>query len=166
MNINQPTNFMYGYDYFLNSTRSNSLAAISLQNSTILDFIRAERFKNSSEKDMNSKEDFFTYINIEQISHTENPLFIYNRQSVNLTLDKEAEKNRIDSLLYNLNGTKYANPKNYWNDNVFSTFMPFVGNCKFLGNHITFKDFLMHPSCNLTASSVNKLFYLIFRIFY
>jgi hypothetical protein len=159
---------MYGYDYFLNEYRSNSLAAISLHNSTILDFIRADRFTNSSEKDMDSKEDLFTYINIEQISNVDNPIFNYYSQNVNLTVEKQKEKNIVDSLLYNLNGTKYANPKYFWNDNIFTTYFPFIGNCKFLGNHITFKDFLMHPSCKINANTVNKIFYINFftKFFY
>jgi len=145
---------MYGYDHYLNQYKSNSLAAISLHNSSILDFIRSDRFSNCSEKDMNSKYDLFTYINIEQISNVENPLINYYAQSVNLTEDKQKEKDRIDGLMYNLNGTRFTNPNSFWKDNFVTTYMPFIGNCKFLGNHISFKDFMKHPKCNLTAHQV------------
>lgn len=145
---------MYGYDHFLNQYKSNSLAGVSLHNSTVLDFIRSDRFSNCTEKDLNSKQDLFTYVNIESIENIENPLINYLASSVNLTAEKQQEKDYIDALLYSINGTKYTNPNSYWKDSFVTTYMPFVGNCKFLGNHISFKDFLKHPSCNLTAHQV------------
>lgn len=145
---------MYGFDHYLNQYKSNSLAAISLHNSTVLDFIRSDRFLNCSEKDMNSKQDLFTYVNIEQINNEENPLIRYNTQKVNLTAEKQKEKDRIEGLLYNINGTKHVKENAFWKDNFVTTYFPFIGNCKHLGSHITFKDFLKHPKCNLTAHKV------------
>jgi len=164
-NINIPNNIMYGHDYFMNMDKSNSLTGISLNNPNILSFIDYQRFLYPDESNLNSKLDYYVYQNIERLTNYENSLIKESTSTLNLTLAQKQEKDRIDKILYSLNTTLGIDPNNYFSNGLITTYLPFVGNCKFLGSHISFRDLMKNSNCSLTSNSVKYTFYCFSKLF-
>lgn len=130
--MNYPNNMMTRE---FNDTTSNLFkAALSLHSPGILDYIGYERYLAGKESLFDPKTDTYIYSSIQQINTPETSVFTETPNITELFGDKNAKVST---------------------DNIITSYLPFVGNCKSLGNHITFKDMLSSPLCDLVSLNVS-----------
>lgn len=138
--MNVPNNIMTYTD--LNTKEVNNLysSAISLNTPNILNFIDYQKILKYNETLFDPQSDFYIYKSIQVLLSPD--ISVYgNDVNIKKIFDRE------DITVYT--------------DNIVTQYLPFISNCEVLGGHITFKDMLEHPSCNLVTKQDTTRFTFI-----
>jgi hypothetical protein len=129
--LNPPNNIMTFYD--TKGKRKNlSTAALSIFTPGIIDFIGKQKITGKNESLFDENTDLYVYKNITSSLSFDN---IYTNKP---------------------NATNYS--RNIYSDNVITNYLPFISNCDELGSHITFKNLLENPKCNLVEQNKTTTF--------
>lgn len=146
-NMNIPNNMMTYKDIDSQSTKYLYPAAISLHNPKILDFVNYTKYSKADQNDLDPKTDYY----------------VHKTCHVSAMPDQNDEGSLFGSKpdiqkFFGSNTTKVMG------DNLITTYMPYISNCEHLGNHITFKNMLEHPKCNLVSAN-NTITYAFLNFF-
>jgi hypothetical protein len=122
--MNIPNNIM---SYFDTKRQPKNLfaATLSIFKPGIIDFVGKAKFTTGNESLFDEKTDYYVYTNITSQQGSDN---IYSTP---------------------LNISNALGPDNIYSDYVVTNYIPFISNCEGLGSHITFKNLLEQPQCNL-----------------
>jgi hypothetical protein len=132
--MNLPNNIMTYQDA---QGKSNNLspAAISLFTPSIIQFVGKDKITGGDDSKFDERSDFYIYKNITSSQGYDN---------VYLKMPNA-------SLIF-------GSERGIYNDTVVTSYLPFISNCEELGSHITFKNLLEHPKCNLIEKNKTTTF--------